>query len=127
MNLGEYFEKTEGMGVLATSNSDGVVNAALYGRPHFIDEDRCVFLMADKCSHVNTKENPNATYIFIQKEGKYKGKRLYLSKVKETVDEELANHIRTKKHGCPVYDADKQTFIAYFRVTHVRPLVGDSE
>ncbi|MFH1092978.1 MAG: pyridoxamine 5'-phosphate oxidase family protein [Candidatus Omnitrophota bacterium] len=127
MSLNEYFNNTEGIGILATSNSDGRVDTALYAKPHFIDEKRCIFLMADKCSHINIKENPHASYIFIEKTGNYKGKRLSLTKTKEFVDEELASQIRKKKHGCPACDEDKKTFIVYFKVDFVRPLVGDSE
>lgn len=30
-----YFENTKGTGVLATADSDGKVDAAIYSRPHF--------------------------------------------------------------------------------------------
>jgi hypothetical protein len=33
--LRSYFEKAEGRGVIATSDKDGKVNAAVYSRPHF--------------------------------------------------------------------------------------------
>ena len=127
MSLIDYFENSKGLGILATSNSNGAVDTAIYAKPHFIDEEKCLFLMADKCSHVNLKENPRATYIFIEKTEHYKGKRLYLTKTKETVDDELAAAIRRKKHGCPDCDGEKKTFIVYFKIDHIRPLVGDSE
>ncbi len=127
MSLIDYFENKEGIGILATSSSNGAVDTAIYAKPHFIEEEKCLFLMADKCSHVNLKENPHATYIFIEKTENYKGKRIYLRMIKETVDDDLAETIRRKKHGCPDYDKDKTTFIVYFKVDHVRPLVGDSE
>ena len=38
MGLKEYFENTTGRGVLATADVDGNVDAAVYSRPHFIDE-----------------------------------------------------------------------------------------
>jgi hypothetical protein len=38
MNLKEYFENTKGVGVLSTADSSGKVNAAIYGRPHFVDD-----------------------------------------------------------------------------------------
>ena len=38
MNLSDYFDNTKGCGVLATADSAGKVNAAVYARPHFFDE-----------------------------------------------------------------------------------------
>ena len=38
MDLGEYFEKNEGLGVLATADAQGNVDAAIYARPHVMDE-----------------------------------------------------------------------------------------
>jgi glyceraldehyde-3-phosphate dehydrogenase/erythrose-4-phosphate dehydrogenase len=38
MRLAEYFDHHEGIAVLSTADRNGKVNAALYGRPHFIDE-----------------------------------------------------------------------------------------
>ena len=39
VKLSEYFAKTQGIGVLATTDASGQVNQAIYGRPHFLDED----------------------------------------------------------------------------------------
>jgi hypothetical protein len=39
MKLSEYFETAEGVGVLATADAHGKVDAALYGRPHFFDDE----------------------------------------------------------------------------------------
>ena len=36
MKLSEYFEKTQGIGVLATTDASGQVNQAIYSRPHFL-------------------------------------------------------------------------------------------
>jgi hypothetical protein len=39
LKLSEYFEKTQGIGVLATTDAAGQVNQAIYSRPHFPDND----------------------------------------------------------------------------------------
>ncbi len=39
MKISEYFENTQGRGVLATADSNGLVDVAVYSRPHFIDEE----------------------------------------------------------------------------------------
>ena len=39
MNLKTYFEDTEGTGVLATADSNGKVDTAIYARPHFMEDN----------------------------------------------------------------------------------------
>jgi len=38
--LQEYFDSTKGFGVLATADSTEKVNAAIYSRPHFLEEGK---------------------------------------------------------------------------------------
>ena len=45
MSLAEYFESIKGIGVLATSDSDGNVNTAIYSRPYIIDDNTVAFSM----------------------------------------------------------------------------------
>ena len=126
MGLYDYFENTSGTGVLATADSKGIVDAALYSRPHFIDDENCIFLMADKRSHRNIQENPHSSYIFIEQSEHYDGKRLYLTKTKESEDESLIKKLRRKKMGEPAKEKEKnkKTFAVYFKVDSVRALVG---
>lgn len=53
MNLSEYFEKPEGLGVLATADASGKVDVAVYARPHFMDDNTIAFIMADRLTHTN--------------------------------------------------------------------------
>lgn len=39
MKLSEYFDLKKGYGVIATADSKGEVNAAIYARPHFMDDE----------------------------------------------------------------------------------------
>ena len=43
MDLQEYFENAKGSGVLATADGDGVVDAAVYGKPHVMDKETVAF------------------------------------------------------------------------------------
>jgi hypothetical protein len=83
--------------------------------------------MADKRSHRNIQENPHSSYIFIQQSEHYEGKRLYLTKTKESEDAALIKKLRRKKLGEPAKERgkDKKTFVVYFKVDSVRALVGD--
>ena len=69
VKLSEYSEKTQGIGVLATTDASGQVNQAIYGRPHFLDEDdngTCSFIMSNRLSHDNVRHNPSAAYLFVE-------------------------------------------------------------
>jgi hypothetical protein len=80
MKLSEYFEKTKGRGVISTADSSGRLTAAIYARPHFVDEGTVAFIMADRLTHKNLESNPHAVYLFMESGEKYAGKRLYLTR-----------------------------------------------
>ena len=126
MKLGEYFEKTKGRGVIATSDSKGKVGMAVYARPHFINEKTVAFIMADRLMHKNLRSNPNAAYLFMESGERYVGKRLYLTKIKEEQDSDLIDQIRRKdsRPSLRVY-GDKSKYLVYFRIDRVLPLIGE--
>ena len=123
MDLGGYFDNAKGYGVLATADAEGKVNAAMYARPYFTDENTAVFIMAERLTHENIQTNPWATYLFIESGQGYKGKRLYLKKLKEEQNNELIGKI-CRKCDYSHYDVGNR-YIVYFNVEKVLPLVGD--
>ena len=125
MKLSEYFEKTKGRGVIATSDSKGKVGTAVYGRPHFINEKTVAFIMADRLMHKNLQSNPYAAYLFMESKERYVGKRLYLTKMKEEENSELIDELR-RKNVCPMDEGYKKgmRFLVYFKINKVLPLVG---
>lgn len=120
----DYFDTTEGTGILATADVTGKVNAAVYGKPHFIDDETIAFIMAERLTLHNLKSNPYACYIFRESGEGYRGKRLYLTKTREVADDKLAEEMRrAPRHG----DPDKksgQSHVVYFHLDKVLPLVG---
>lgn len=128
MKLSEYFEKTKGLGVIATSDDQGKVGMAVYGRPHFINEKTIAFIMADRLMHKNLQSNPSAAYLYVEDRGKYVGKRLYLTKIKEEKDKSLIDQIRRTDRS-PAYTKYKDTikYLVYFRIDKVLPLIGDKK
>ena len=72
MELTEYFKNNKGFGVLATADSDGKVNSAVYGRPHVMEDGSLAFIMRDRLSHKNLQSNPHATYLFKEDGPEYK-------------------------------------------------------
>jgi len=126
MKLSEYFEKTSGRGVIATSDAKGKVGMAVYGRPHFINEKTVAFIMADRLMHKNLQSNPNASYLFMESGERYIGKRLYLTKIREEKDSDLIDQIRRRdrRSSYRVY-GDKSKYLVYFRIHKVLPLIGE--
>ena len=97
MELKDYFENTKGTGVMATANGDGKVDAAIYARPHFMEDGTLAFIMRDRLTHNNLQSNDSATYLFIEDGPGYKGKRLFLTKVREEQDTELLYSLRRRQ------------------------------
>jgi hypothetical protein len=127
MKLEEYFENAIGVGVISTADDKGKVNAAIYGRPHFMDENTVAFIASDRLTHANLKKNPSAIYLF-KEDGSYKGRRLYLTKTREEKDSPLIEKIRRKKYkGIGNKDNGESKFLIYFQVDKVLPLIGDGE
>ena len=128
MKLSEYFDKASGMGILATSDSAGAVDAAVYAKPHFIDEENVAFIMADKLTHHNIQQNPRAAYLFKEAGEKYVGKRLYLAMTREVKDPQAVVEMRRKKYPevAGKY-GDENKFVVYFKIEKVLPLIGDKE
>jgi len=125
MNLVEYFEQTKGYGVLATADAEGKVNAAIYARPHFMGDDIVAFIMAERLTHENLQSNPWATYIFIEDGEGYKGKRLYLKKVKEEQNDQLISEICRKCDYSHYHIGTR--YVVHFTIENVLPLIGDQE
>ncbi|MHC4476661.1 MAG: pyridoxamine 5'-phosphate oxidase family protein [Planctomycetota bacterium] len=121
MNLKEYFENTKGIGVLATADSDGKVDAAVYARPHFTEDGTLAVIMRDRLSHLNLQSNPHATYLFIENGPGYKGKRLFLKKVREEQDTELLESLRRRQY---IDEKEESKFLVFFELDKGLPLIG---
>ncbi len=123
-DLHDYFEDTEGLGVLGTSDAEGHVDLAVYGRPHVVDDETVAFIMADHLSHANVTANPHAAYLFVEQGPGHRGLRLYLTKTREETDPERIEAMRREDRKGHDY-GDKLKFLVYFKVEKVRALVGE--
>ena len=122
MTLDEYFDDNKGLGVLSTADSDGKVDAAIYARPHFMEDGTLAFIMRDRLSHHNLQSNPHATYLFKEAGTGYKGKRLFLTRVREEKNTELLESLRRRKAA---YGNGEDRFLVFFKLDKELPLVGD--
>ena len=119
--LQKYFESTKGLGILATADSNGKVDAAVYSHPHFLEEGTLAFIMRDRLTHHNLQSNSSATFLFMEEGGGYKGKRLFLSKAREDNNPELINKIKRRRY---TDDNEEPKFLVYFKVDKELPLIG---
>ena len=124
MSLNEYFENTEGFGVLATADGEGRVDAAVYARPHFMEDGTVAMIMRDRLTHHNLQSNPHAAYLFREKTPGYKGKRLFLTKIREEQDSELLQSLRRRQY---IDEKDEVKFLVFFSIDKELPLIGAGE
>jgi hypothetical protein len=121
MKITEYFKTVKGTGILATADSTGRVDIAVYAIPHVMDEDTIAFIMTDRLTHQNLQSNPHAAYLFMEEEEKkFKGKRLYLTKIREEKDSPLLDSMRRKAYP----NLKGKEYLVYFRVDRIIPLIG---
>lgn len=126
MDLKMYFEKTSGLGILSTADYSGKVDAAVYSRPHFMDDGTVAFIMRDRLTHNNLQSNPHAAYLFKEAGEGYAGKRLFLTKVGEEKETERLYKLRRRS-----YPSDKERreskYLVFFSVDKTLPLIGPGD
>jgi hypothetical protein len=124
MSLKAYFEEKKGIGVLSTASAEGKVNSAVYSRPQVMEDGTVAFIMTSRLSHENLVGNPHAAYLFKEEGPGYQGKRLALTKIRETDDAELIEPLRRRHYNQDEEEKIKPLHLVYFRVDAERPLVG---
>ena len=123
MELTEYFKNTEGFGVLATADGNGKVNSAVYARPHVMEDGSLAFIMRDRLTHKNLQSNPHATYLFKEDGSGYRGKRIYLTKIREEENSPLIDSLSRRPDPSDV-DSKEPKFLVCFKLERERPLIG---
>lgn len=121
MTLKKYFDSTRGLGILSTADSDGKVDAAVYARPHFMADGTLTLILRDRLTRHNLKSNPHATYLFKEDGQGYRGKRLFLTKVREEQNTELLQSLRRRKSSD---EGVEDRYLVYFKLNKELPLVG---
>ena len=126
MDLKKYFENAKGVGVLATASLDGKVDAAVYARPHFMEDGTIAMIMRDRLTHLNLQSNPHAAYLFIEQGPMYEGRRLFLTKIREEEDSKQLYILR--QHSYPAKkDRRDPKFLVFFKVEKALPLIGPGQ
>jgi len=126
MTLSEYFNRAQGIGVLATADSKGRVDAAIYSTPRVMEDGSVAFIMRDRLTHHNLQSNLWAHFLFIESGGRASGVRLYLKKLKEDDNPALIAEM-TRRHLSAEEDkALGPKYLVYFSVEKVLPLIGSA-
>lgn len=127
MNLDRYFSEHRGVGVLSTADDGGRVDAAIYARPHVMEDGTLALIMRDRLTHRNLQQNPYAVYLFMEAADGYRGVRVFLKKLREDQEPELLAQL-TRRSLTPEEDASKgPKYLVYFTVEKVLQLVGGEE
>ncbi|MHC4807267.1 MAG: pyridoxamine 5'-phosphate oxidase family protein, partial [Planctomycetota bacterium] len=121
----DYFENHQGLGILATADSDGTVDLAIYAKPQVVNENTVVFVMRERLTHQNLKSNPHAAYMFVEQDEGYHGKRLYLTKIREETNVSLVAEFVKKQPEICAQNDDSNKYLIHFKVDNIWPLVGD--
>jgi hypothetical protein len=124
MDLKAYFSDISGMGVLATADAGGRVDAAVYSRPHVLEDGTLAFIMPDRLTHANLQSNPHAAYLFREETPGYKGVRLFLTRLREEENSDLLRDLRRGPHAGEPGDADDPRYLVIFQVDRILPLIG---
>ncbi len=124
MELQSYFENTRGTGVLATADSEGNVDCAIYARPHVMEDGSLAFIMRDRLSHKNLQSNSRAAYMFIEEGAGYKGKRLFLRKTGEEENSERIASLQRRSYPEERKLNEESKFLVFFELEKELPLVG---
>lgn len=123
MNLKRYFEKTEGLGVLSTADKRGRVDAAVYSRPHVLENGTIAFIMRDRLTHSNLQINPHASYLFKENGAGYQGKRLFITKLWEEKESAMLYKLKRKNYKDDK-NPNENKYLVFFKVDKAVPLIG---
>ncbi|MEM7828497.1 MAG: pyridoxamine 5'-phosphate oxidase family protein [Candidatus Aenigmatarchaeota archaeon] len=127
MKLSEYFERASGQAILSTADSSGRVTIAIYSTPRVLDDGTLCFIMRERLTYRNLKENPHAAFMFIEDGTGYRGIRLFLTKVREDDNPEMIKKM-TRRYLTPEEDELKgPKHLVIFRVDRILPLIGDGD
>ncbi|MDA8141142.1 MAG: pyridoxamine 5'-phosphate oxidase family protein [Desulfobacteraceae bacterium] len=126
MSLKSYFETHRGFGVLSTADKEGRVDSAIYSRPHIMEDGTIALIMNDRLSHHNLQSNPRAAYLFREAGEGYKGKRFFLTKIREEMDSEQLKALKRRNYPQQKeYQGPK--FLVFFRIDQELPLIGPGD
>jgi hypothetical protein len=122
MKIGDVL-KPGGRGVIGTASKAGVVNMAVYGVPHVVDDETVAWGMTEGRTWNNVRENPNASYAYFAPGEGFHGARLMLSLTRTEDSGKMLAKIRERTGTVSPGNPQAVRHVAYFKVIETRPLV----
>jgi hypothetical protein len=127
MKLKEYLDTRTGISILSTADKDGKVTTAVYSKPRVMEDNTVAFIMRERLTYHNIRNNPHAAYMFIESNPGYQGIRLFLTKIREDNDPDTIARM-TRRNLTPDEDREKgPKHLVVFRVDMILPLIGAEE
>jgi len=121
------FNKQARIGVLATSNKLGDVNAAVFGSPRMIDENTVVMGIGQNRSFRNLERNPKAVFIVVEpgeSAADWRGARVYLEAVEMETGGPFFDQIKQNiARVAGQRSADMLHAAIRFKITEVRAII----
>lgn len=127
MKLKDYFASKSGTGVLSTADKNGTVDAAIYSRPHLLENGDLAFIMRERLTYSNLQQNDSAAYLFIEENKGYEGIRLFLKKTGEGTDQQQIQALSRHSISDEEDRAKGPKHLVFFRVEKILPLIGAGE
>jgi hypothetical protein len=121
------FNKRPRIGALATANTIGDVNVAVFGSPQMIDENTVIMGIGENRSFRNLQRNPKAVFI-VMEPGEtvmdWKGARVYLEALDMETSGSFYDQLKQNIAKAVGQQAADMIHAAIrFRITDVRPIV----
>jgi hypothetical protein len=124
--LMDFFNKQPRLGVLATADKNGKVNAAYFNSPQMTDDTTVLMGIGKNRSFENLQQNPNAVFIILEP-GKslpeWKGVRVYLKVTESETSGAKVDGIRAAIAKAAGEKPSKMIHAAItFKIEEIRPL-----
>jgi hypothetical protein len=87
-------------------------------------DDTLLFIMRDRLTHANVNANPHAAYLFIEEGKGYRGKRFFLTKISEEVNDDLVAQLSRRSKPDKTVETK---FVAVFKIDQELPLLSGTE
>jgi hypothetical protein len=122
------FNRKNRIGVLATADGSGEVNAAVFGSPKMIDRETVIMAIGDNRTYRYLQQNPKATFIVVEPgetRSDWKGVRLYLEmESMERYGEMLDSFRENIRKVAGSRSAEAIEAAIRFKIRDVRPLIA---
>ncbi|TYO96829.1 pyridoxamine 5'-phosphate oxidase [Geothermobacter ehrlichii] len=125
------FNNPTRLGTLATADSSGKVDNAVFSALQMVDENTVMMAIGDNRSYANLRENPRAAFVFFHPAPDpyaWQGGRVYMSVVKADESGPVFDQmVGTVRQMAGDRAADNIKAVLTFAIDEVRPLIDSGK